>query len=56
VLLDGAITEILIHHDYSYAQVAGDAAMTLIEANRKQPLGLPGLARRGRHAYQPMNG
>jgi AcrR family transcriptional regulator len=59
VLLDGAITEILIHHDYSYAEVAGDAAMTLIEANRKRPRELPGrrdLARRGRHAYQPMNG
>jgi hypothetical protein len=56
MLLDGAIAEILIHHDYSYAEVAGDAAMTLIEASRKRPLELPGLARRGRHAYQPMNG
>jgi len=42
VLLDGAITEILIHHDYSYAQVAGDAAMTLIEAHLKRPQALPG--------------
>jgi len=59
VLLDGAITEILIHHDYSCAEVAGDAAVTLIEANRKRPQELPGgtdLARRARHAYQPMNG
>jgi hypothetical protein len=58
VLLDGAITEILIHHDY-YAEVASDAAMTLIEANRKRPQELPGrrdLARRGRHAYRPMSG
>jgi AcrR family transcriptional regulator len=59
VLLDGAITEILIHHDASYAEVAADAAMTLVEAKRKRPAALPGrrdLARRGRRAYRPVNG
>jgi AcrR family transcriptional regulator len=35
VLLDGAVTEILIHRDGSYAEAAGIAAAALIENGRK---------------------
>jgi hypothetical protein len=37
ILLDGAITEILIHRDCSYAEIAGDAAIALIEGNKSGP-------------------
>lgn len=36
VLLDGAVTEILIHRDPCYAQVAGEAAMVLIQAAKRK--------------------
>ncbi|HEY8369649.1 MAG TPA: helix-turn-helix domain-containing protein [Thermodesulfobacteriota bacterium] len=35
VLLDGAMTHMLIHRDPSYAHAAGKAAVALLEANRR---------------------
>ena len=35
VLVDGAITGLLIHHDPEYAKAAGRAATTLVEAARR---------------------
>ena len=34
ILFDGAVTQILIHRDTSYAQAAGAAALTLLQAHR----------------------
>lgn len=35
VLVDGAITQLLIHHDRAYAKAAGQAAVTLLQAQLK---------------------